>query len=252
MTSIDHSVAASILLEARNQRRWLSSLPEGSRPKDMDDAYAIQNIVVAELGPIAAWKVGAGGREAWPACAAIAQTSLFDTDVRLPADMFHLIGVEAELAYRFSVDLPPRSEPYLRHEIIAAIGSIHPAIEISDTRFAAWASQDRPSHVADQLNHGALVIGAGSEHWRRIDPQLQRAIVRVNGIVLADVTGGNPAGDPVRLLHWLANDGSRALGGLRAGMVVTTGSLTGVEFVAPPVRAQADLPGLGTVNVAIE
>jgi 2-keto-4-pentenoate hydratase len=251
MAPIDHILAASTLLEARRTRRWLSSLPEGARPKDMDDAYAIQNIALAKLGPIAAWKVGAGGPEAAPACAAIAQTSLFESGVRLPAEMFHLVGVEAEIAYRFAADLPPRREAYSRDEVLAAIGSIHPAIEISDTRFVAWASQDRPSHVADQLNHGALVIGRGGEDWRRIDPDRQRAILTINGIVSADVIGGNPAGDPLRLLHWLANDGSRALGGLRAGAVVTTGSVTGVKFVDAPALAQADLPGLGSVSVAV-
>jgi 2-keto-4-pentenoate hydratase len=251
MTPIDHSLAASTLLDARRARRWLASLPGDCRPKDMDDAYAIQNLVVAELGPVAAWKVGAGGPEAQPACAAIAQTSLFESGVRLPADMFHLVGVEAEIAYRFAADLPPRNVPYSRDEVLAAIGSVHPAIEISDTRFVAWASQDRSSHVADQLNHGALVIGAGVTDWRRIDPDRQRAILTINGAPTADVIGGNPSGDPLRLLHWLANDGSRALGGLRAGVVVTTGSVTGVKFVDAPVLAQADLPGLGSVSVAI-
>ena len=30
---------------------------------------------------------------------------------------------------------------------------------------------------------------------------------------------GNPAGDPLRLLTWLANEGAHSLGGLRAGPV---------------------------------
>jgi 2-keto-4-pentenoate hydratase len=251
MTPIDHRLAASTLLEARRTRNWLASLPENCRPKDMDDAYAIQNLALAKLGAVVAWKVGAGGPEAQPACAAIAQTSLFESGAHLPVDMFHLVGVEAEIAYRFAADLPPRREAYSREEVLAAIGSIHPAIEISDTRFVAWASQDRPSHVADQLNHGALVIGAGSKDWRRIDPHRQSAVLKINGAVSADVIGGNPAGDPLRLLYWLANDGSRALGGLRAGAVVTTGSVTGVKFVELPVVAQADLPGIGSVSVAI-
>ncbi len=252
MTPIDHGQAASILLDARRERRWLSSLPEECRPKDIDDAYAIQNLVIAKLGPIAGWKVGAGAPDARPSCAALAQASVFHGDARLPAEMFHLVGVEAEIAYRFAADLPPRSEPYSRDEVLAAIGSVHPAIEISDTRFVSWASQERSSHVADQLNHGALVVGAGIADWRRIDPQLQRAVLTVNGAPTADVVGGNPAGDPLRLICWLANEGSRALGGLRSGAVVTTGSLTGVEFVEAPMRARAELPGLGAVDVAVE
>ena len=51
---------------------------------------------------------------------------------------------------------------------------------------------------------------------------------------------------------WLANIGSRSAGGLSAGSVITTGSLTGITLVNPPVSLEADLPGLGTVRITIE
>jgi 2-keto-4-pentenoate hydratase len=251
MTPIDHTRAASILLEARQARQWLAFLPEDCRPQDLDDAYAIQDLVIAGLGAVAAWKVGARGPDGAPSCAAIAETSLFESGARLPAEAFHLVGLEAEIAYRMARDLPARNDPYSREEVLAAIGSVHPAIEIADTRFATWGSQDRLSHVADQLNHGALVIGAGVEDWRRIDPNLQRAVLTVNDAVMSNVVGGNPAGDLLRLVHWLANDGSRAQDGLRAGTIVTTGSLTGIAFETAPARVRADLHGLGTVEVTV-
>jgi ribose/xylose/arabinose/galactoside ABC-type transport system permease subunit len=34
--------------------------------------------------------------------------------------------------------------------------------------------------------------------------------------------------------------------------LVTTGSLTGITFVNPPVNLEADLPGLGTVRISVE
>jgi 2-keto-4-pentenoate hydratase len=74
----------------------------------------------------------------------------------------------------------------------------------------------------------------------------------VNGEIRADTTGANPAGDPMRLLLWLANKGAHTMGGLSAGCVIITGSLTGVLFVTPPVDLRADLPGLGAVRVSIE
>jgi 2-keto-4-pentenoate hydratase len=252
MTSTEYyDTAASLLLEARRSRQWLAALPEACRPRNMDDAYAIQNQVLSGLGPIAAWKVGAGSPDAAPACAAIARATLFETGACLPAAMFHLVGVEAEIAYRLVTDLPVRDAPYMLEDVLAAIGSVHPAIEVSDTRFVRWASQDRMSHVADQLNHGALVIGPGLSDWRRIDPNIQRTTLTVDGEIAANVVGGNPAGDPLRLLHWLANEGATPFGGLRAGMVVTTGSVTGIKFAASRVRARAQLPGIGLVDVEI-
>ena len=76
--------------------------------------------------------------------------------------------------------------------------------------------------------------------------------MKVNGEVRADAVGGNPAGDPLRLLMWLANSGAKSVGGLSAGSVITTGSLTGITFVSPPVNLEADLPGLGTVRLTVE
>jgi 2-keto-4-pentenoate hydratase len=245
--------AADLLLEVRHTRRWLAALPEECRPADIAEAYAIQRLVFAELGRVAAaWKVGAGSPEATPACAAIAESTLYGDGDVLPSSMFNLVGAEAEITYRLGRDLPPCSKDYSLDEVKAAIESVHPVIEISDTRFVAWASQNRPSHIADQLNHGALAVGATSARLAAIDPARQRAIMKVNGEVRADVIGGNPAGDPLRLLLWLANDGAHSAGGLSAGSVITTGSLTGVIFVNPPVDLQADLPGLGTVCITVE
>ena len=133
----------------------------------------------------------------------------------------------------------------------AAIGFALPVIEVSDTRFVRWASQDRFSHVADQLNHGALIVGPPFEDWRAVVPSRQRTVLSIDGHTIADVVGGNPGGDPFRLLLWLANHGARRLGGLRAGTVVTTGSVTGVDFVTAPARAEASSPELGSVAVTI-
>ena len=40
-------------------------------------------------------------------------------------------------------------------------------------------------------------------------------------------TGSNTAGDLLRLIPWLANEGAVRSGGLRAGQWITTGSWTG-------------------------
>ena len=243
--------AASALLQARSTRQWISSLPAECRPKDLAEAYSVQNLVLTKLGQLAAWKVGAGSPDALPACAAISEATVFDSNASLAPERFNQIGIEAEIAYRFSHDLPVRDDAYTEHDILTAIGSVHPAIEISDTRFAAWASQDRLSHIADQLNHGALVVGPAIPNWQGMMPASQRTVLTINGMVSTDVIGGNPAGDLIRLLVWLANVGARKLGGIRAGHLVTTGSLTGVVFKSPPLRVEAELVGYGLVRANI-
>jgi 2-keto-4-pentenoate hydratase len=251
MTPVNHSLAASLLTGARQTRGWLSALPNECRPHDAEDAYAIQIRVIEKLGPVGGWKVGAGNPEALPACAAITQATIIEAGAQISAENFHVLGIEAEIAYRLTRDLPRRNVAYTSDEILDTIGSVHPVIEVADTRFSGWGSQDRLSHVADQLNHGALIVGDGIEDWRRIDPATQRVTLTINGVTVSDVVGGNPAGDPLRLILWLANEGARPFGGLRAGNIITTGSLTGVVFQKSPAEIRACMPGLGNVNFSI-
>src|SRR6266853_562952 len=165
--------------------------------------------------------------------------------------MFHVMGMEAEIVYRLGRDLPPRERPYAREEILAAVHTMHPAIEIVDTRFASLSSIYALCQRADQQNHGALAIGPGLEEWSDIDPPRQIVRLTINDSLARENTGGNSAVDPVRLLQWLASRGSSRLGGLKAGQIITTGSCTGTIFVEPGARVRAEFPGLGTVELAI-
>ena len=72
----------------------------------------------------------------------------------------------------------------------------------------------------------------------------------VNGeLAVHRLAWGNPAGDPMRLMVWLANEGACSLGGLRAGQWVTTGSCTGNLLVARGAQVVAELEGVGRAEV---
>ncbi|PWC37404.1 fumarylacetoacetate hydrolase family protein [Azospirillum sp. TSO35-2] len=238
------------LIAARETRRWLSELP--ARPADEAEAYAIQDAVARRLGPVTGWKVGAKTPESEPFRGPINQATLFEGVDRLPASLFQVIGIEAEIAYRFARDLPAREQPYSREEVLDAVASVHPAWEIVDTRFAGFGSQDPLSHAADQMNHGALVVGPAIADWRALDPLTEAVTLEVDGAVAVETVGGNSAGDPVRLLVWMANTGARSVGGLHAGDVVTTGSCTGTVFVQPGSRAVARYGTMGTIALTVE
>ncbi|HYG90277.1 MAG TPA: fumarylacetoacetate hydrolase family protein [Azospirillum sp.] len=237
------------LIEARRTRRWLTELP--TRPANEAEAYEIQDAVARRLGPVAAWKVGARTPDAEPFRAPINQATLFAGVDHLPAGMFHVIGVEAEIAYRFARDLPPRERPWSRAEVLDAVASVHPVFEIVDTRFAGFGAQDPLSHMADQMNHGALVAGPAVGDWRGLDPLRERVTLDVDGKREVETVGGNSAGDPVRLLVWMANVGARIFGGLHVGDMVTTGSCTGTVFVQPGSRSVATFGTLGTIELTM-
>lgn len=243
--------AAGALLAARRDNHPLESLQPVAMPADKADAYAIQTEVARGIGPVTGWKVGASAPDAEPSSAPIHSDTLFFDTETLPAAMFRFIGIEAEIVYRLKSDLPARDEPWTRDEVLDAVGSIHPAFEICDTRFTAYGSQGPLVSLADQGNHGALIVGAATADWRRIDPVTQPLTLDIDGERRIDTVGGNKSGDPIRLLAWLANVGAQPFGGLHAGDTVTTGSCTGTIFIQPGSRAVADFPGLGRIALTV-
>ena len=146
VTAFDPFASAALLTMARQGRmpRPLD-LPLALRPCDADQAYAVQDAVVRERGEIAGWKVGAASPQALPARAALTRDSVFVAPagqaLHLPAAGFAVMGVEAELVYELGADLPERATPYSAVEVLAAMASVRAAIEVCDTRFAAWAQQ---------------------------------------------------------------------------------------------------------------
>ena len=191
MKTTDCARAAEMLLHARATRHWLEALPEGARPGTKADAYAIQDMVAHRLGPVVGWKVGSATLHSEPFRAPIHSATLRIENPRLPAEMFHVIGVEAEIVYCFARDLPPRMTPYAQDEVLAAVDSMHPAVEIVDTRFSAFGSVDPLSQRADQQNHGALSVGPALQNWSLVDPVRQPVQLTINGTVRFDGLGEN-------------------------------------------------------------
>ncbi|TBW36133.1 2-keto-4-pentenoate hydratase [Siculibacillus lacustris] len=252
--SCDRAAAVAALLEARTAGLRLAALPEGARPRDVADAEAIEDEVARRLGPVVAWKVGAPSPTARPMRSPILASTLHVEVDELPRDAFFVAGIEAEIVFRFARDLPVRDAPWTRDEVVAAIGSVHPAFEICDTRFEAFGSQDSLSHLADQGSHGALIVGAAAPvDAARIARGFadQPITLDIDGRRVADVVGGNSAGDPLRLLMWMADEGARSFGGLKAGDTVTTGSCTGTLFIEAGAVAIATYPGLGTITLRL-
>ncbi len=230
-----------------------ASLPANWRPSSGREADAVQDRVAALLrptdGPVVAWKVGASSPVAEPSAAPIHAASLFASAPGPDRARLRLIGAEAELAYR--LDRAPRldADGDCTIEAVAdAIGSVHVAIEILDTRFGA-IPDDPLLARADQANHGALIVGPGLRDWRRIVPTETAVVLATDGNAAVSRIGGNSAGDPLRLLAWLA--GHAALRGmpLHAGSVVTTGSTTGTVFVGPDAAIEARFEGLGALLI---
>jgi 2-keto-4-pentenoate hydratase len=243
--------ATALLLDARRTRRLPGALPPEARPADAAAAYAIQDELVAALGGIGGWKVGAASPTAEPGCSPLPASGIVPSGHVFARHAFGLNGLEAELAFTLGRDLPPRTAPYAEADVLAALRSVHPVIEIVDSRFADMRAVDPLSALADFASHGALVVGPGRAAALHLDQTTQAVRLEAGDALLYEGVGGNAAGDVFRLLAWLANHAAARCGGLRAGQIVTTGSCSGLTFARPPARVRAMLAGLGRCEAVL-
>jgi 2-keto-4-pentenoate hydratase len=229
--------AANALLNARRRCRPISDLPANLQPQSLDEAYAIQDRLIASLGDIGGWKIGAPSPDATPMFAPmprawISGSQLAASGSTLTGERWRFRGLEAEIAFLVGRDLPPRRsetgpQPYSREETLAAMASCHPAIEVLESAFTDPPQATRLSNIADLQMHGGFVYGPAIANWQSIDFTKEKVMLAVDGIVRVERTGSNTSGDLLRLLPWLANEGAARTGGLRKGQWITTGSWTG-------------------------
>lgn len=242
--------AARLLLQARRSSQPLSDLPLRCRPINTDQAYAIQDLILQELGPIGGWKVGAKNAEAEPICAPLPRCGIAVATTSLETQHFRMRGVEVEVGMVLKHDLPPRLETYALNDVLQAIGQVCVAVEIVESRFQDNAKIDRPSTLADLASHGAAIyapLGVDIEPISRWLKPYARLTLD-SGSVLASVSQ-NPAGDILRLLVWLANHASRRRLGLLKGQIIITGSCLPVLYAQVVDGIHAELNGIGRLDV---
>jgi 2-keto-4-pentenoate hydratase len=243
--------AAALLLDARRTNRPIEDLPEAVRPVTLDEAYFVQDRLALAYGEIGGWKVGASTAEATPMFAPMPLAWIASNDAKL-GGKHRFRGLEAEIAFLIGNDLPPREKAYSRDEVVAAIASCHPAIEVIESGLTDPTKATKLSMIADLQMHGAFVYGAAVADWQRIDFSKEHVVLAVDGVVRVERTGSNTSGDLMRLLPWLANEGAARTGGLKAGQWVTTGSWTGLSLGMAGAEVDVTFSTAGNVHLQFE
>ena len=243
-----HIDEAAHALAAARKGQPIAALPDAARPQSEADSYAIQDAVLRRLGErVGGYKVGFSP-EGGIFCAPIYASAVHPSPARLPARGFHLIGIECEIGFRLNQALPGRAQPYSRDEVLA-VASLHPTIEIVDSRYQDFRSLDRLQVLADNFSNGALVYGAAASGWQGVDLAHPPINVTADGKPFAECTGLR-AGEPIGLLVDLVNYLAKQVGGVPAGTFVTTGTHTGLVFTEAGVAIRAEYGPLGRVEVS--
>ncbi len=260
MQSADVQRAAGLLWESWQQGRAIDALPAQCRPATRADGYAVQ----AEFDRLSSskrvgWKIAATSLAGQkhigvdgPLLGRIFAARCHAPGTVIPVVANRMRVAEPEFAFRFGRTLEPRARPYLVDDVMAAVDSLHLALELPDSRFLDFAGVGGPSLIADNACAHELILGRPVDaDWRSLD--LSRHPVR--GIVQTRYdrrgSGGNVLGDPRVALTWSVNELSTLGIALKAGEFVTTGTTVTPLEIEPSDRVTGDFGSLGTIELSL-
>ncbi|MET1115425.1 MAG: fumarylacetoacetate hydrolase family protein [Comamonas sp.] len=242
------------LLQARAQARLVNALPLAASLSSVKEAYAVQQAVARQQdwfynGAPRAWKSGGAARGTALTHAPLPPAGVWASPATVGRWPVHARGIEAEIALRLGQDVSAAQAARLvEGEGAELIDAMAVSIELVESRWLQQFAAPPLLLLADQLCHGALVIG----DWQPCDlrgaaPDWMQQVCRLRvGEGEATVhVGTHSLGDPVWLLaEWLRHATSE-YGTLRAGTVVTTGSWVGLVRAHAGERVHAQFDGVG-------
>ncbi|MDR3488855.1 MAG: hydratase [Bradyrhizobium sp.] len=238
----------------------LAALEASQRPRDRKEAYAIQAALENHAaGNLFGWKIAAtsaAGQKHINVDGPMAGRILSETVIP-DGGTASMAGnemqvAEPEFAFRMATDLPPRSSPYSVQQTLDAVATLHPAIEIPDSRFANFVSAGAAQIIADNACAHLFVLGAPSTaNWRSLDLVEEKPVITLRGRQFTG-HGKNVLGDPRIALTWLANELSQLGVTLRTGQIVTTGTCHPPLPIQSGDLFEADFGLIGRVSVRFE
>lgn len=247
-----------LLLQAERARTPISPLTNSYPDLTEDEAYRIQDALVAARGEaVVGYKLGFTS-EAMREQMGISGPNhgRLTEDMRVEVDggavpLSALIKprLEPEIALLLERDL---SGPGLTPEMVyPALRWAFGALEIVDSRFRDYRFR-APDNTADNSSAARFVLGQPVSLAAVPDLRLAGALLWRNGRTVDSGVGANAMGDPVSALAWLANRLGEAGKVLEAGSIVLTGGLTRAHPAGEGGTFVAEFGGLGAVKVHFE
>ena len=254
--------AAQVIWDHWQSGQVLSKLPEACQPLTAAKGYAAQAQLPMVSGrKVLGWKIAATSANGQahinvggPLAGRLLSGQVFESGATVPSTGNRMRVAEPEFAFAMGQDLPPQAAPYTQQQVMAAVASLHPALEVPDSRLEPFTAAGEAQLLADNACARHFVLGpAAPDVWRDLDLSSYPVHARVeheNQLKYTrDGTGGNVLGDPRIALTWLANQLSSLGITLQKGHVVTTGTCMVPLELQPGDSASADFGPLGRIEM---
>jgi 2-keto-4-pentenoate hydratase len=263
MASEDRAIqAARFLHEAHQARAAYQPIPDAFAPRNIDEAYDMQEafhqLLAPERGAVAGYKialttpvmqkmVGFGH----PCSGAVFASGVHHSPVTVKASDYVHIGAECEIAVLLSRDLPAASAPYDRAAVAKAVSALMPAFELVDDRGADYSNLFFLGVAADNAWNAGVVLGEQVTDWQGIDLVAASGAMTINGQPAGEGKGGDVLGHPMEALAWLANTLAQRGISLQKDMIVMTGSIVSTKFLKQGDEVHFEIDTLGEVRLTV-
>lgn len=239
----------------------IRELPDAVRPQTREAGYRIQALLERRSAfPLFGWKIAATSKAGQahiavdgPLAGRLLRERVRESGDRISFARNHMRVAEAEFAFRMATDLPPRGRRYQTADVLAAVATLHPALEVPDSRYEDFRAVGAAQLIADNACADYFVLGpAAPAGWRSIDLARHPVSGRAGNGPPSEGIGANVLGDPREALVWLVNELSRLNLSLLAGQVVTTGTCLAPLAVEPGDHVIANFGAIGSVDVWLD
>ena len=225
--------AAKLIWDCWQNGNKIKQLPDNISPKTRAEAYRIQACYESySPAPILGWKIAATSLEgqkhigvSGPLVGRILQERVFTPTEKLNFGKNKMAVAEPEFAFKMGKTLKPRYAQYNMEEVMHAVDTLHPSIEIPDSRFDNFSTVGELQLIADNACAHQFVIGPSMpDTWKALDISKHIVTISTSNNCCNKGIGSNVLGDPRIALTWLVNELSKNNITLFAGMIVSTGT----------------------------
>lgn len=247
------------LLKAREESIPANSLGSTIGDLSVDEAYEVQTRLIQHLirkgERVIGWKVGATSRSVMaqlhlrePIFGCMTSNSDYSSRTDVKASDFCKLAVEGEIA--FVLGTPLRGPNITNVDVIRATAGIAGAVELVDCRITDW-NMTTSEAVADNALHAGIILGPVMKPISGFDLVHEGVVLWKNGHLLASACGVEALGNPLNVVTWLANKLAEFDRELKAGDIVSTGSLTKFFYVEPSDVIEVSFSNLGNIRFSI-
>ena len=180
---------SNFMIDQHIKNNRYKNLPEGLKPKNIEEAYLAQNSFHKNIGrgELGGYKIALASKIQQELCkidhpiaGAIFKNEIHNSPCKIKMDDFPGLGLEFELAMEISNDLSKDVGHFNKDNVKEYISNVYAAFEMIIDRGADYDNIDPYSMVADNAWCGGIVLGNPIQDWKKINYHEQKSVLYWN------------------------------------------------------------------------